>query len=131
LCMLLCRLAYPKRLTDIVGIFHRDQAAVSRILKAMIEWFHASWNRLYHWGPERLTPERLAMFTQAIAARIGAHARDDVFGFLDGTSIEICKPTYHEQCMFGSKGQKHYLRYNLVMLPDGIVAHISEPAAGT
>ena len=50
--MLPCRLVYPKRLTNVIEVFRRDQAAVSRILKAMIEWFNASWNRLYDWDPE-------------------------------------------------------------------------------
>ncbi|KAG0255552.1 hypothetical protein DFQ27_006206, partial [Actinomortierella ambigua] len=39
-CVLLCRLSYPKRLTDTVLLFGRDKGTVSRILKAMIEWFH-------------------------------------------------------------------------------------------
>lgn len=41
LCIVLRRLTYPNRLTDLVHMFKRDEGTISRIFNYMIKWIYA------------------------------------------------------------------------------------------
>ncbi len=55
----------------------------------------------------------------------------NVFGFIDGTLRQICQPSTGQREMFSSHKQQHGLKFQHVMLPNGIVAHSYGPYPGS
>jgi hypothetical protein len=44
----------------------------------------------------------------------------DVWGFIDGTVIEICRPTHGQRAFYNDKDRVHALKYSGIITPDGI-----------
>ena len=96
--MLLARLAYPNRLCDLALKFGWSVERVSHINTTTQTIIHDRWEHLLCWDAERLTPERLVKYAQAIqqkGAPIGS-----VWGFIDGTIWGIARPTYHQRTCY-------------------------------
>lgn len=125
LCMLLARLAYPNRLCDLALKFGWSVERVSRISTETQRIIHDRWEHLLCWDAERLTPERLVKYAQAIqqkGAPIGT-----VWGFIDGTIRGIARPTYHQRTCYNGWKRKHCLKYHGIVTPDGLISHLFGP----
>jgi hypothetical protein len=44
----------------------------------------------------------------------------DIWGFIDGTIIKICRPTHGQRTVYNGKDRVHALKYNGIITPDGI-----------
>lgn len=55
----------------------------------------------------------------------------DVFGFINGASRQVCRPTYEQRAVYNSYENAHVQRYHVLITPDGIIVHVSWPQAGT
>jgi len=64
--MLLARLAWPHRLSDMHLQVGWNPERVSRITNTLLHFIFDRWKHLLHFDSERLTPERLAMYSIAI-----------------------------------------------------------------
>ncbi len=69
-----------------------------------------------------------AAFCQAIHAKGAALA--NVFGFIDGTTVQICRPSQGQEEAFSGHKRYHALKFQHVMLPNGIIGHSFGPFAG-
>lgn len=142
LCIVLYRLSSPIPYHRMAHTFGRSVAGLSKIVSSMIEWLATNWGRLLEWDPERLSPERLASFVVAVRERSwrqdivegdgggGIEEDNDVFGFLDGTTRSICRPSHYQRTMYSGMTKSHCIRYQVVVTPAGIVVHVSGPEAG-
>ena len=90
-CILLRRLAYPRRYFDLIQRFARPIPELSLIGNTVLEWIYdlhgfclTSWNQTF------LTPPFLESYAQAVE-RQGSPLRN-CFRFIDGTVREICRP---------------------------------------
>ncbi|KAA8906389.1 hypothetical protein FN846DRAFT_753117, partial [Sphaerosporella brunnea] len=83
LCMLLARLAHPKRLADLHFEFGWQPERVSRIAKELRNIIHAKWKHLLHFDAERLTPQKLREYANVVAAK--GVPLQNCWGFVDGT----------------------------------------------
>lgn len=128
LCMVLYRLSSPVKLDRMQFVFGRHISACSRIILTTIEWIVTRWSELLTWDPHRLTCEKLTQFAAACGSR--PHTSDRVFGFIDGTVRRICRPTRNQETMYNGHKGYHALKYQVLVTPDGIIIHISEPEAG-
>ncbi len=126
LCILLWRLAYLNRLCDLVPMFGRSKSELSEIVNEMLFF-------LCQLHKDKLsTLQRnwvdLTSLCQAIHAKGAALAH--VFGFIDGTTVCICRPSTGQEEAFSGHKRFYALKFQHVMLPNGIIAHSIGPFAG-
>jgi nuclease HARBI1 len=128
LCIMLRKLAYPCRWVDLERLFGRREAELSSIYNWMIRDIYERFKATIAFDEDRLTPERMAAYAQAIQGK-GAPL-DRCWGFIDGTVRPICRPTRMQRHVFNGHKRVHALKYQSVVCPDGIIVHMSKPLEG-
>ena len=91
LCLLLRRLAYLCRYSDLIPRFARAVPELCMISNAVFNWIydeHGHW--LTSWNQPFLSPDSLAVYARAVADK-GGPLRN-CFGFIDGTVCHIYRP---------------------------------------
>lgn len=91
LCIMLRRLAVSSRLLEMNDVFGRPPEALSRVFNEMVIWFTTRWGGLLTWDPVLLAPEKLEEYCNAVTSRSGRMGV--VWGFIDGTVRQICRPS--------------------------------------
>ena len=126
LCLLLRRLAYPCRLSDLVLRFGRSVPELSLILSQATDFIYNQHSHLIcDWNEALLRPGMLEAYAAAISAR-GA-ALNNCFGFIDGTVRAICRPQKHQRVVYNGHKRFHALKFQSVALPNGMIAHLYGP----
>lgn len=102
----------------------------------MLKWLDDHWSRILDWDQDRLTPNKLRAFVHTFVTRsLRGYGGDmtslDLFDFIDGASRQVCRPTYEQRAICSGYGKVHVLRYHVLVTPDGIIVHVSQPQAGT
>ena len=112
----LCRYAYPNRLNDHIMICKRSGSVISRVVKQvtsdLYERFHTMLATLAH---PRFDPTYLA---ERVASKSPLQS---CIGFIDGTIRGICRPKYNQEELYNGHKRKHALKYQGVMLGNGIL----------
>ena len=129
LCMLLARLAYPNRLSDLAMKFGWSVERISRISTTVQSFLHSRWKHLLEWDEVRLTPAKLFQYADAVR-RKGAPI-DTVWGFIDGTIRGIARPSRRQRTCYNRWKRKHCLKYHAIVTPDGLISHLFGPVDGT
>ncbi|KEP47275.1 hypothetical protein V565_161870, partial [Rhizoctonia solani 123E] len=80
LAMLLRRLAFPSRLSDIYQAFGWESSRVSRITRTLANYLYRRWRFLLHFDAHRLTPEKLEYFAQKCLAQFVTSAYSTMVG---------------------------------------------------
>lgn len=128
LCMLLARLAWPNRLADLHLKFGWKPERVSRTVNFLLRFIYDTWKHLLVFDIQRLSPERLASFT--VAVRNCEAPLDTCFGFIDGTLRKVARPIYGQEAIYNGWKRIHCLKYQAIVTPDGIIAHLFGPVEG-
>lgn len=129
LCMLLARLAWPNRLSDLNLKFGWKPERVSRTVNTLLRFIYDTWKHLLVFDFQRLTPQKLCSFTRVIQAT-GAPL-ETCFGFVDGTLRAIARPIYGQESVYNGWKRYHCLKYQAIVTPDGIIIHLYGPVEGT
>lgn len=127
-CVLLRRMAYPSRLTDLSRDLGRSADQLSRIFRYMVKHVHTASERQLRYDTVRLTDDVLRRYAAAIEAA-GAPLRRCI-GFVDGTVRPVCRPTRYQRELYNGHKRVHALKYQGVMAPDGIIIALHGPFAG-
>ena len=126
LCLLLRRLAYPCRFSDLIPMFGRSTSELSMINNEMINIiFELHGHRLTNWNHFLLNPHQLQRYADAVADR-GAPLRN-CFGFIDGTVRPICRPKKNQRVVYNGHKRVHGLKFQALSLPNGLVAKLYGP----
>ena len=89
--MLLKRLAYPCRYSDLIDRFGRPVPVLCMITNKVIEYIHDTHHhKVTNWDNGIWNPPALQMYADAISAK--GTALDNCFGFIGGTVRAISKP---------------------------------------
>ena len=130
--LMLYRLAYPTRLIELQDVFGRDYSQLSRIFKWSVDLMYEKHKDKVH-GNLSWYSERFDMYHQAIIEKIISSSRNpnqgfvpievsNIFGFLDGTGLEIARPGNGAQNPFWNGYlHGHYLIFQGISFPDGMV----------
>ena len=51
-------------------------------------------------------------------------------GFIDGTTRNICRPSYRQREFYSGYKKNHALKYQSIVLPDGLIARLDGPFVG-
>lgn len=131
LLIFLRRMSYPNRLLTLEYELGVDYTIISRIVSTFLEWFYAGFHHLVEEAIEFWQP----MF-DACAAAVGAHIGVEdcsLMGFIDGTVRAICRPTgdpSNQRSVYSGHKRLHALKYQGVVLPNGMIADMYGPAVG-
>lgn len=128
LCMLLARLAWPNRLVDMHLKFGWKPERVSRIVNTLLKFIYETWQHFLTFDLHRLTPEWLAAFTVLVHNREAPLST--CFGFIDSTLQEVACPIYGQEAIYNGWKRMHCLKYQVIVTPDGIIAHLFGPVEG-
>ena len=55
---------------------------------------------------------------------------DNIWGFLDGTQMRICRPIDGQESVYNGHKRQHSLKFQSVMLPNGLISHFFGPFEG-
>lgn len=126
LCMVLKRLAYPCRYSDMIPHFARPVPVLSMIINAVFdEIYNSHQHRITEWNQTLLSPLKLEQYAEAVASK-GA-ALDNCFGFIDGTVRPICRPGENQRIVYNGHKRVHAIKFQSVTLPNGMIAQLYGP----
>lgn len=121
LCLLLRRLAYPCRYSDLIHCFGRPVPEIYMITNHVLETVYGlHHHRLTAWNHILTSPPLLQSYADAIQ-RKGSPV-PNCFGFLDGTVRPIRRPQENQGIVYNGHKRVHGLKYQSVALPCGIIA---------
>lgn len=126
LCVLLRRMSFPCRYSDMIPRFGRPVPELSMIANTVMDYIHDVHGlKLSQWNHDLLNPHCLDTYTDAISNK-GA-ALDNCFGFIDGTVRQICRPSQNQRIVFNGHKRVHSLKFQSVTLPNGLIANLYGP----
>ena len=125
-CLLLRCLCYPGHLFDLAPYFGCSIPDCSLIFNNMLadvtHHFAHLLNDVHQpWMDHELYAEKVTAKGAAI---------NNIWGFVDGTLQHVCRPGQDQREYFSGHKQKHALKFQHIMLPNGLVAHSFGPFQG-
>jgi hypothetical protein len=142
LCLVLRRLSFPSRWKDLVMVFGRSKASLSRIFIHVMELLMTRHEHLLEFNPFRFQ-HRLAQWAAAIAAK-GVDPALGIAIFIDGTLRGVARPNIpaHNQVppwvtqwqlqasLFSGHKWKHGLKFQGLNAPNGLILSCFGPRGG-
>lgn len=126
LCILLRRMSFPCRYSDMLARFGRPVPELSMISNTVMNYIYdIHGHKLCQWNHDLLNPRDFNTYTDAISNK-GA-ALQNCFGFIDGTIRPICRPSQQQRIMFNGHKRVHSLKFQSVTLPNGLIANLFGP----
>ena len=126
LCMLLKRLAYPCRYSDMLPRFGRPIPVLCMVSNLVLDYIYDEHHhRVSQWNMDILNPGLLQTYTNAIHHK-GAPL-DNCFGFVDGTVRPIARLGIDQRLVFNGHKRVHSLKYQAIALPNGLIGNLYGP----
>ena len=126
LCILLKRVAYPCRLSDLIPRFGRPVSVLSLISNNVIDYIYdLHRHRITQWNRDILNPEALQRYAYVIS-RKGAPL-DKCFGFIDGTVRPTSRPNERQRIVYNGHKRVHALKFQSLSLPNGLIGNVFGP----
>lgn len=124
LCILLRRLSYPNRLSELEYLFGKSAPALSKIIDYMLNHIYNNFGhklsnlRNLHW----LNLDRFQLYANAISQK-GAPI-PNWWAFIDGTARSICKPSENQEAYYSGHKRHHCVKYQALTCPDGMIVSL-------
>lgn len=129
LSLLCARFRSPGDIYDLVRRYDRSASAISEVINELCVFLDESWAHLLHLDSQGvLAPERLQEYADALHD-FGAPV-DSVWGFLDCTIRQMCRPIWWQGATYNGHKKFHALKFQAVMLVNGIIGHLYGPVEG-
>ena len=126
LCLLLRRLTYPCRYSDLIPRFGRPIPELSMIYNIVLyHIYNTHGHRISQWNNTILDPASLERYAEAIHNK-GA-VLDNCIGFIDGTVRPICRPGELQRVVYNGHKRVHALKLQSFTLPNGMIANMYGP----
>ena len=126
LCIVLKRLAYPCRYSDLTSIFGRPVSEISMISNTVIDFiFEHHGRRISEWNHTTLNHHALQTYAGAVSDK-GA-ALNNCYGFVDGTVRPICCPNTNQRIVYNGHKRVHALKFQSIAIPNGLIGPLQDP----
>ena len=126
LCMLLKRLAYPCRYSDMIPRFGRPVPEISMMTNVVLDWiYNEHGHHLTDFNQPFLSRASLRTYADAIHQK-GA-ALNNCWGFVDGTVRPICRPLQNQRIVYNGHKRVHALKFQSIVTPNGLIANLYGP----
>ena len=114
---------------DLCARYGRSQSSISEVFNEVITFLDKRWEHLFHFDSNHLlSSANLERYSKAIYES-GAPLQS-VWGFIDCTVRPICRPSDHQRQAYNGHKHFHGLKYQAVMLPNGLFGHLFGPIEG-
>jgi hypothetical protein len=128
-CMLLYKLSWPRRMSDLRDEFGGTKQRCSRIVNHVAVLLFQRFNpKLSSLDRGRYTDDYLLHLCSAGYAKNGI--MDNIWGFIDATIRPCCRPVRFQKVVYNGKNRVHSIKFQSVVSWDGMIAHLSGPWAG-
>ena len=115
LCILLRRLSYPCRFSDIVPGSGRPVPVLSMVSNQVLDYIYDTHgHRNTQWNHQVLSQPMLQLCSDTIAVQ--GSALDNCFRFVGGTVRPICRPAEHQKVVYDGHKRVHALKFQCVAL---------------
>lgn len=129
LCLLLKRLAYPCRYSDLIHRFGRPVPELCMLYNVVLDWVYDNHGyRLTSWNQPFLSPRSLEQYVQAIRRK--GSPLYNCFGFIDGTVRQISRPEENQRVVYNGHKRVHSLKFQSIAIPKGLIANLYGPVEG-
>lgn len=130
LCILLRRLSYPNRYSDLECIFGLSGESLSIVFNHVMDFIITNKGHLLNnlGNINWLNREKLRQYARSIVNK-GAPLVN-CWGFIDGTARAICRPKRNQEDYFSGHKRHHCVKYQSVVCPDGIIVSLKGPYPG-
>ena len=127
LCMLLKRLTYTCRYSDLLHRFgQRPVSVMCLATNCVLDFiYEVHCRRITDWNLAVLNPPALQTYADCIHQH-GAPL-DNCFGFIDGTVRPIARPGTNQRILYNGHKRVHSLKFQAVAIPNGLIAHLYGP----
>lgn len=123
------RLASAGDELDLSTRYNRSQSSISEIFNEVVTFLDERWEHLLCFDSDHLlSPVNLKHYSDAVY-KSGSPLRG-VWGFIDCTVRPICRPSHHQRQAYSGHKHFHGLKYQAVMLPNGLFGHLFGPIEG-
>jgi hypothetical protein len=127
LAMMCMKYSWPKRLGDMVKIFHSSTSRISRVIGSLRRMLFDMFVPALQF-PLPLSAAELERFSETVCRKSGF---EGIFGFIDGTVRPIPKPTHLQSAVYNGKDRVHALKYQALVTPDGMFRQLCGPWPGS
>ena len=122
-------LAYPCPFTDMAYRFGRSPPELCLIFNQVLDLvYEAHYHHLQSWEQHFLSSGNLYNYAQTVHAH-GAPLQN-CFGFVDGTVRPIARPKYHQRSVYNGHKRVHAMKFQSIVLPNGMICNLSGPYEG-
>ena len=126
LCILLRRLSYPCRYSDMISGFGLPVPVLSMVSNDVLDFiYNTHRHRITQWNHNVLNPAALQIYSNVISGK-GA-ALHNCFGIVDGTVRPVCRPGEHQRVTYNGHKRVHALKFQCVALPNGLIGNLFGP----
>ena len=127
LCMLLRRVSYPCRYSDLIPQFGgKPVSVISLITNHVIDYiFETHGHLITERNHNILNPQALQSYADAISKK-GAPL-NNCFGFIDGTVRPICRPDKNQRVVYNGHKRLHAIKIQSTSLPNGRIGNMYGP----
>ena len=126
LCILLGRLSYPCRYSDMISQFGLPVPVLSMVsIDVLDSIYNAHRHCITQWNHNVLNPAALQIYSNTIADKGGA--LHNCFGFVDGTVRPVCRPGEQQRVIYNCHKRVHALKFQCVGLPNGVISSLYGP----
>jgi hypothetical protein len=121
-------MAHPVHYNQMKLYFGRSNGWLSLVFNETITYLARKYQKFLKFDQRRLTPDAIRKYCEVVHNHGGP---DLVWGFVDGTTRDICRPSTMDQRSFYSGYTKtHCLKYQGVVTPDGLISSLYGPVTG-
>ncbi|XP_028411590.1 protein ALP1-like isoform X2 [Dendronephthya gigantea] len=124
--ILLRRLTYPNRLSDLCFLFGRPEPELSMIVHQILNDIYER----YHYLLEELDQNWIQVDVFARAIHDSGSPIKNCWGFIDGTLRPCCRPIRNQRILFSGHKRVHGLKFQSVVCPNGLISNLYGPIAG-
>ena len=129
LCILLRRLAYPCRYSELIPRFGRSVPELSGIFNEMLDLVYNRWHHLLtSFNQNWLAPQQLEVFCEKNHEK--GSPLENCWGFIDGTVRPISRPSTNQRIVYNGHKRVHALKFQSVLAPNGLIGNLYGPIEG-
>jgi hypothetical protein len=127
--ILLRRLSTVSRWVDVEGEFGKHSACLAEIFYHTLELFHSKFGTLIRTWPVELLQARATEYAKCVSEK--GSPLSGVIGFIDGTALEIARPSGSRQrATYSGHKRRNCVKFQVVSAPDGLILHVFGPVEG-
>jgi nuclease HARBI1 len=127
--IMLRRFATPRWWIAVQIEFGKHRSALSEIFYHALEHFYVKFGSVLTNWPHGLVEPRAREYAKSVFDK--GSPLDSVVGFIDGTAIEIARPSgARQRATYCGHKRRNYIKFQSVFAQDGLILHLFGPMDG-